>query len=130
MVSAVPNPSVNLSHVRKDIQALQTHLVQWRRQLHQKPELGFQEKLTADFISQKLQEWGIEHHTEIAKTGIVAIITGKDNSSPSKVLAIRADMDALPIQELNEVPYRSQHDGIMHACGHDGQHYANRLGHL
>ncbi|MDJ0673815.1 MAG: M20 family metallopeptidase [Calothrix sp. MO_167.B42] len=120
MVSTVPNPSVNLSHVRQDIRALQTHLVEWRRQFHQKPELGFQEKLTADFISQKLQEWGIEHHTEIAKTGIVAIITGKDDSSQSQVLAIRADMDALPIQELNEVPYRSQHDGIMHACGHDG----------
>ena len=127
MVSTVPNPSVNLSHVRQDIRALQTHLVEWRRQFHQKPELGFQEKLTADFISQKLQEWGIEHHTEIAKTGIVAIITGKDDSSQSQVLAIRADMDALPIQELNEVPYRSQHDGIMHACGHDG-HTAIALG--
>ncbi len=124
MVSTLPNSSINLSHVRHDIRALQTHLVEWRRQLHQKPELGFQEKLTSDFIAQKLQEWGIEHHTGIAETGIVAIIPGKSNS---KVLAIRADIDALPIQELNEVPYRSQHDGVMHACGHDG-HTAIALG--
>ncbi|WP_088242621.1 M20 metallopeptidase family protein [Calothrix rhizosoleniae] len=124
MVSTVPNSSINLSYVRHDIRALQPHLVEWRRQFHQKPELGFQEKLTADFISQKLQEWGIEHHTGIAETGIVAIINGK---SEAKVLAIRADMDALPIQELNEVPYRSQHDGVMHACGHDG-HTAIALG--
>ena len=71
MVSTAPNSSANLSHVRQDIQALQTHLVEWRRQFHQKPELGFQEKLTADFISQKLQEWGIEHHTEIAKLIVI-----------------------------------------------------------
>jgi amidohydrolase len=81
--------------------------------------MAFQEKLTAQFIAQKLQEWGIEHETGIAKTGIVAVIQGR-KSSNNKVLAIRADMDALPIQELNEVPYKSQHDGIMHACGHDG----------
>ncbi|MDJ0801079.1 MAG: M20 family metallopeptidase [Calothrix sp. MO_167.B12] len=124
MVSTFSDSAINLSSIRLDIQALQPQLVEWRRQIHQKPELGFQEKLTADFISQKLQEWGIEHHTGIAETGIVAMIEGK---SGSQVLAIRADMDALPIQELNEVPYRSQHDGIMHACGHDG-HTAIALG--
>jgi amidohydrolase len=73
-----------------------------------------------------LQEWGIEHQTGIAETGIVAIIKGGKIDS-GKVLAIRADMDALPIQELNEVPYKSQHDGVMHACGHDG-HTAIALG--
>lgn len=124
MVSTFPNSAVDLSRIRLDIRALQPQLVEWRRQLHQKPELGFQEKLTANFISQKLQAWGIEHYTGIAGTGIIAIIAGK---SGSKVLAIRADMDALPIQELNEVPYRSQHDGVMHACGHDG-HTAIALG--
>ncbi|MDJ0591053.1 MAG: M20 family metallopeptidase [Pleurocapsa sp. MO_226.B13] len=91
--------------------------MEWRRRLHQKPELGFQEQITAEFISQKLQAWQIPHQTEIAQTGIVATIAGK---SPGKVLAIRADMDALPIKEANEVPYRSQHEGKMHACGHDG----------
>ncbi|KYC39981.1 peptidase M20 [Scytonema hofmannii PCC 7110] len=134
MISTLPNStSADLSRVRLSIRSLQPQLVEWRRQLHQKPELGFQEKLTSEFIAQKLQEWGIEHQTGIAQTGIVAIIEGQgtedkglpmgneSSQSPTpKVLAIRADMDALPIQELNEVPYRSQHDGIMHACGHDG----------
>jgi amidohydrolase len=132
MVSTFPNSSaVNLSHVRLSIRSLQPQLVEWRRRLHQKPELGFQEKLTAEFVSQKLQEWGIKHQTGIAQTGIVATIKGNKQTSETiqnpKVLAIRADMDALPIQELNEVPYKSQHDGVMHACGHDG-HTAIALG--
>ncbi|BAY40466.1 N-acyl-L-amino acid amidohydrolase [Nostoc sp. NIES-2111] len=127
MVSTFPNPaSVDLSRVRLAIRSLQPQLVEWRRRLHQKPELGFQEKLTAEFVSQKLQEWGIEHQTGIAQTGIVATIKGEKSPS-SQTLAIRADMDALPIQELNEVPYCSQHDGVMHACGHDG-HTAIALG--
>ncbi|MDZ8078257.1 MAG: M20 family metallopeptidase [Nostoc sp. SerVER01] len=141
MVSTFPNPSsVDLSRIRLSIRSLQPQLIEWRRRLHQQPELGFQEKLTAEFVSQKLQEWGIEHQTGIAQTGIVASIKGKklptdainpvstDSPLPTeKVLAIRADMDALPIQELNEVPYKSQHDGVMHACGHDG-HTAIALG--
>jgi amidohydrolase len=127
MVSTFPHPSsVNLSHVRLEIRSLQPQLVEWRRHIHQRPELGFQEKLTAQFISQKLQAWGIEHETGIAETGIVAIIQGTKAES-NQVLAIRADMDALPIQEQNEVPYCSQHDGVMHACGHDG-HTAIALG--
>lgn len=109
--------SVDLSRVRPGIRALQPQLIESRRHLHQHPELGFKEQLTAEFVSQKLQEWGIEHQTGIAKTGIVATIS---SNQPGPVLAIRADMDALPIQEENEVPYRSQHDGLMHACGHDG----------
>ncbi|MGI2906209.1 M20 family metallopeptidase [Tolypothrix sp. VBCCA 56010] len=127
MISTFPNAqNVNLSRVRLDIRSLQPQLVEWRRRLHQQPELGFQEKLTAEFVSHKLQEWGIEHETGIAQTGIVATIKGGKIDS-GKVLAIRADMDALPIQELNEVPYKSQHDGVMHACGHDG-HTAIALG--
>ena len=125
MVSTLPNlNSVDLSQLRLEIRNLQPQLVEWRRRLHQKPELSFNENLTAQFVSQKLQEWGIEHQTNIAKTGIVATI---DSGKPGRVLAIRADMDALPIQEENEVDYRSQHDGIMHACGHDG-HTAIALG--
>jgi amidohydrolase len=123
-VSSFTSNSVNLDRVRLEIRALQPQLVEWRRYLHQKPELGFQEFLTANFIAQKLQEWGIEYQQGIAKTGIVATIEG---TGKGKVLAIRADMDALPIQEANEVPYRSQHDGKMHACGHDG-HAAIALG--
>jgi amidohydrolase len=126
MVSTFPNSSVDLSRIRLSIRSLQPQLVEWRRRLHQKPELGFQEKLTAEFVSRQLQAWGIEHQTGIAETGIVATIKG-EKPGTDKVLAIRADMDALPIQELNEVPYKSQHDGVMHACGHDG-HTAIALG--
>ncbi len=126
MVSTFPNSSVDLSRVRLEIRSLQPRLVEWRRRLHQKPELGFKEKLTAELVSSQLQAWGIEHETGIAQTGIVAIIQGSKPGA-EKVLAIRADMDALPIQELNEVPYKSQHDGVMHACGHDG-HTAIALG--
>lgn len=115
---------VNTSRIRPAIQALQPQVVEWRRHIHQRPELGFKEQLTAEFVSQKLREWGIDYQTGIAKTGIVALIEGRketpETSQKPKVLAIRADIDALPVQEENEVPYRSLHDGIMHACGHDG----------
>ena len=120
-----PNLSgVDLSQIRPEIRSLQPQLVRWRRQLHQYPELGFQEQLTARAIAENLKAWGIEHKTGIAKTGIVATVTGRE---PGPVLGIRADMDALPIQEENDVPYRSCHDGKMHACGHDG-HVAVALG--
>jgi amidohydrolase len=116
--------SIQFSHIRPAICNLQTELVTWRRSIHQKPELGFQEHLTATSIAKQLTTWSIPHQTGIAKTGIVAIIEGK---KPGKVIAIRADMDALPIQEANQVSYRSQNDGKMHACGHDG-HVAIALG--
>ena len=125
MVSAVSqNFDCNFPQIRLEIQNLHPQLVQWRRQLHQRPELGFQEEITATLIAQTLAALGIPHQTGIAKTGIVATIQSPD---PGPVLAIRADMDALPIHEENEVPYRSQHEGIMHACGHDG-HTAIALG--
>jgi len=119
-----PAQPINIEQIRPEIQSLQTDLVQWRRGFHQRPELAFTEKLTSDFVIRKLQEWGIPHQTEIAETGVVALIEG---GKPGKVLGIRADLDALPVQEENDVPYRSQHDGIMHACGHDG-HTAIALG--
>jgi amidohydrolase len=125
MVSTPLAPfSINTAQIRAEIQALQVELVEWRRQLHQHPELGFQELWTAEFVAQKLQQWGIAHETGIAQTGIVAVIPGHQ---PGPVLAIRADMDALPIQEENPVSYRSLYDGRMHACGHDG-HTAIALG--
>ena len=124
MVSTLLNPLSTDARIRLAIRALQPQLIQWRRGIHQKPELGFREQLTAELISQKLTEWGIEHQTGIAQTGIAAVIEGNGSG---RVLGIRADMDALPIQEENEVPYRSQHNGVMHACGHDG-HVAIALG--
>ncbi|MGB3533738.1 MAG: M20 family metallopeptidase [Microcoleaceae cyanobacterium] len=125
MVSILPNVNpINTSQIRLDIRNLQPQLVTWRRHLHQRPELGFKEQLTAEFITNKLTAWGIDYQAGIAHTGIVATI---DSGKPGPVLAIRADMDALPIQEENDVPYKSQHDGKMHACGHDG-HTAMALG--
>ncbi|MBG1267443.1 amidohydrolase, partial [Nostoc sp. WHI] len=83
MVSTFPNSSsVDLSRIRLAIRSLQPQLIEWRRRLHQQPELGFQEKLTAEFVSQKLQEWGIEHQTGIAHTGIVATIKGNKPPTP------------------------------------------------
>lgn len=120
--SMVSSPSCPDMQIRSDI--YQLDLIAWRRYLHQYPELGFKEHLTAEFVHQQLADWGIEHQTGIAQTGIVATIAGE---RPGPVLAIRADMDALPIQEENAVPYRSRHDGVMHACGHDG-HTAIALG--
>jgi amidohydrolase len=115
---------IRSSELRPAIAQLQPQLVHWRRRLHQYPELGFKEVLTADFIAEKLSDWGIEYQTQVAKTGIVATI---ESNHKGKVLAIRADMDALPIQEENEVSYCSKHHGLMHACGHDG-HTAIALG--
>ncbi|KKJ00994.1 M20 metallopeptidase family protein [Prochlorothrix hollandica] len=109
-----PSPSFSL---RPEIRDQQPQLLEWRRHLHQYPELGFQETLTAAFIAEKLTQWGIDHQTGVAETGIVAVIEGQ---RPGPVLAIRADMDALPITEANDIDYRSRHDGRMHACGHDG----------
>ena len=125
MVSTVKEAkSIDFSQIRGEIQALQSKLVKWRRSLHQKPELAFEEEITSGFVCQKLRDWNISYQAEIAKTGIVATIS---SNYPGRVLAIRADMDALPIQEANEVAYRSQHEGKMHACGHDG-HTAIALG--
>jgi amidohydrolase len=115
-----PVQPIDLQKIRPEIQALQPQLVALRRQLHQQPELGFQERLTAEVIQKKLQEWEIQYQSGIAQTGIVAIVQGKRTSFDLKGLALRADMDALPIQEENDVSYRSQRDGVMHACGHDG----------
>ena len=90
--------------------------VQIRRHLHAHPELSYKEFETSKFVQQKLKEFGIKH-TVIATTGVVGIIEGKKPTK--KIIALRADMDALPITEKNEVEYRSKNEGVMHACGHD-----------
>ena len=88
-----------------------------RNHLHQNPELSFKEFETAKYISSQLEKFGIHHKTEIAGTGILGIIEGKNPTK--KVIALRADMDALPIEEDNNVVYKSINKGVMHACGHD-----------
>lgn len=91
-------------------------LVQWRRHLHANPELSFQEEQTASFIEARLRDSGIEEVERCAKTGVIAIIRG---AHPGPVLAFRGDIDALPIQQESQAPYKSQSAGVMHACGHD-----------
>jgi hippurate hydrolase len=89
----------------------------WRRDIHAHPELGFQENRTADLVAAKLESFGLEVHRGIGKTGVVGVLRA---GTGQKKLGLRADMDALPIQEANQFPHRSTHAGRMHACGHDG----------
>lgn len=96
-----------------------------RRHLHRHPELSFKEFETAKFIAEKLTEYGIPFQDKVARTGIVALIKGK--GPESKVVALRADMDALPIKEKSDTDYCSVNEGVMHACGHDA-HIASLLG--
>lgn len=88
-----------------------------RRHLHANPELSYKEFNTSQFIQDKLKEFGIAFQAGVAGTGITAFIEGKNPLS--RLIALRADMDALPIAEQNEVPYKSANEGVMHACGHD-----------
>ncbi len=99
-------------------------VVGYRHHIHSNPELSFQEFQTSAFIKEKLNLWGIEF-IEMANTGVVGLIMGAIPSD--KVIALRADMDALPIQEANDKPYRSKNQGVMHACGHD-VHSSSLLG--
>lgn len=98
--------------------------IEVRRYLHQHPELSKKEFGTAKYISSRLTEWGIDHQTGVAGTGIVGLIEG--NNPQTFVVGLRADMDALPMTELNTFDYKSQNEGVMHACGHDG-HMATLL---
>ena len=100
-------------------------VISFRRHLHMHPELSFHEEKTAAFVAAQLQAMGITYKDQVAGTGIVAMIEGKNPGK--KIVALRADMDALPIQELNDVPYKSQNAGVMHACGHD-VHTSSLLG--
>jgi amidohydrolase len=98
-----------------------------RRHLHKHPELSFEESETAKYIISLLKEWGIRFESGIADNGIVAYIEGENPQK--RTIALRADMDALPISEKNDVPYKSLNNGVMHACGHDA-HTASLLGTL
>jgi hippurate hydrolase len=88
-----------------------------RRDFHAHPELGMEEHRTAEIVARKLESWGIEVHRGIGRTGVVGVLR---NGSGNRAIGLRADMDALPIEELNDVAYRSTTKGVMHACGHDG----------
>ncbi len=96
----------------------------WRRDIHKHPELGFQENRTSDKVADLLESFGLDVHRGIGKTGVVGVLT---RGSADKAIGLRADMDALPIQEANSFAHRSIHDGVFHGCGHDG-HTAMLLG--
>jgi hippurate hydrolase len=99
------------------ITALHNQMTGWRQELHAHPETAFEEEWTSNFIAAKLQEFGIEVHRGLAKTGMVGVLKAGNGT---RAIGLRADMDALPIRELNDLPYKSVWDGRMHACGHDG----------
>ena len=107
-------------HLKSDIDELVPDMVALRRDLHEHPELAFEEVRTSGIVAQRLRSLGLEVQTGVAKTGVVGLLRGGAGNPGAKTIAIRADMDALPIHELNEIDYRSTVDGKMHACGHDG----------
>jgi amidohydrolase len=117
---------VAATEIRNDVDEILPGVIADRRYLHENPELSFHEHETAKFVAERLKSLGVEDiRAGIAGTGVTALIHGK--KGPGKVVLVRADMDALPILEENDVDYKSKHDGVMHACGHDA-HTAMLLG--
>lgn len=102
--------------LKKEVESFKEELIQLRRDFHQHPELGFQEFRTSSIVASYLQDCGIEVEM-VAETGVVGVLKG---NSPEPVLMLRADLDALPIEEKTDVPFKSVYEGKMHACGHDG----------
>jgi amidohydrolase len=124
--------SADVSPIDVAAKAVEPHVIEWRRHLHATPELSNREVQTADFIAKRLKALGLEVKTGIGHTGVAALLKG---GKPGRTIALRADMDALPVTEQNDLPFRSkvttdfrgEKVGVMHACGHDG-HVAILLG--
>ncbi|UUM11439.1 amidohydrolase [Clostridiaceae bacterium HFYG-1003] len=110
--------------ISQDVLQIEPELIEWRRHFHQYPELSFQEEETSAYIEEKLRGFGGIVVSRPTPTSVMGVITGK---KPGRTIALRADIDALPIEEVNELPYASIRKGVMHACGHDG-HAAILLG--
>jgi amidohydrolase len=104
-----------MDSIQQVIQELEDELINLRRDFHAHPELGFEEVRTSGIVESYLQDLGIPTR-RVTRTGVVGLIEGK---SQTPVLMLRADMDALPVQEENEIPYQSRTPGVMHACAHD-----------
>lgn len=110
----------DIDQLKSAVDELVPDLVATRRDLHQHPELAFEEVRTSGMVAQRLRRLGLDVQTGIARTGVVGLLRGGASRTGAKTIAIRADMDALPIHEMNDIDYRSTVDGKMHACGHDG----------
>ena len=104
-----------------ELKQKQTEMASWRQHLHQFPEIAYEEAMTSDFVAAKLESFGIEVHRGLGKTGVVGVIHGLDSDNDvSPGIGLRADMDALPMEEQTNLAYASRHPNRMHACGHDG----------
>tara|TARA_B100000749_G_scaffold15122_1_gene11848 strand:- start:24 stop:1190 length:1167 start_codon:yes stop_codon:yes gene_type:complete len=110
-------------NIRSEIKDIEKNIIGWRRDFHQYPELGFDEHRTSKIIGEALKEMGLAPQMNVGKTGVTADLTFGEGPT----IALRADMDALPMQETSGLDFSSKHDGVMHACGHDG-HMAMLLG--
>lgn len=106
--------------IREALQTEADQLAQLRRDIHAHPELCFEEFRTSDLVARTLTDWGIPVHRGLGKTGVVGIVHGRDGGACGRGVGLRADMDALPMTELNTFEHRSRFAGRMHACGHDG----------
>ncbi|MFW5790713.1 MAG: M20 metallopeptidase family protein [Bacillota bacterium] len=104
-------------NIKEEIKELEPELIKLRRDFHKHPELGWEEVRTAGIVAEYLRELGLEVTEGVSKTGVVGLLRGE---KPGKTLLLRADMDALPVEEENDFEYKSQNEGLMHACGHDG----------
>ena len=133
LIPAMPSPAQDLAtSVDQKVRALETKIIAWRRDVHQNPELSNRELRTAKLVADHLRKLGMEVKTGVAKTGVVGLLKG---GKPGPVVALRADMDALPVIEESDLPFKStvkteylgQQVGVMHACGHDA-HVAILLG--
>jgi len=116
-----------LAKIQGKAQEIHQEVIEMRRHIHANPELSFQEYETSRFVKNKLTSFGVEVTEGVADTGLVGLIHGEQDAPDAPVVALRADMDALPIIEANEVPYKSTNPGVMHACGHD-VHTSSLLG--
>jgi amidohydrolase len=116
-----------LAALCRELEELFPELVEIRRDLHMYPELGFQEVHTPQKVAAYLQSLGLEVRTQVGERGVVGVLRGARANATSRTVALRADFDALPIQDEKEVPYKSRVPGVMHACGHD-MHTATLLG--
>ncbi len=115
-----PESYLGLHPAVASIRAFHSDLITIRRQLHQNPELGFEEHFTSELVARELERYGVDEiHRNIGRTGVVAVVRGGSDNSGRRI-GLRADMDALPMQEENVFEHRSRRPGLMHGCGHDG----------